>query len=49
MTHIIMENGGVVDKYIGDAVMACWNAPLSQKDHADLAVKSAMQMQEAII
>ncbi|MBU0467414.1 MAG: adenylate/guanylate cyclase domain-containing protein [Nanoarchaeota archaeon] len=43
MTEIILENNGTVDKFIGDAVMAFWNAPFNQEDHAELACKSAVE------
>jgi adenylate cyclase len=49
MTRIIMANQGTVDKFIGDAVMAFWGAPLDDKEHALHAVKSAIAMQEAMI
>lgn len=42
MTDIIQEQGGTVDKYIGDAIVAFWNAPLPQSDHAARAVRSAL-------
>ena len=48
MVHIIIQNQGTFDKFIGDAVMAFWNAPLSIEDHAFLAVKSAWEMQRAV-
>ena len=44
MTAKIIENEGTLDKYIGDAQMAFWNAPLDDKDHAKHAVKTALQM-----
>ena len=43
MTKIILEYKGTVDKFIGDAIMAFWNAPLDEKDHAELACKSAIE------
>ena len=46
-TKIILNNGGTIDKYMGDCIMAFWNAPLDCKDHADLAVKSAIEVLEA--
>ncbi|MFZ6015291.1 MAG: CHASE2 domain-containing protein [Patescibacteria group bacterium] len=44
MTDIVFEHEGVLDKYIGDAVMAFWNAPLDQEDHAKRAVETALEM-----
>ncbi|HIJ78590.1 MAG: adenylate/guanylate cyclase domain-containing protein [Desulfobulbaceae bacterium] len=45
MTDIIMAAGGTIDKYEGDAVLAFWNAPLAQPDHADRAVRAALRCQ----
>jgi adenylate cyclase len=44
MTAKILENNGTLDKYIGDAQMAFWNAPLDDPDHAKHAVKTALEM-----
>ncbi len=44
MTNIVFEEGGVLDKYIGDAVMAFWNAPFDQPDHGVRAVRAAVKM-----
>ena len=44
MTLIVLEEKGTLDKYIGDAVMAIYNAPLDVKDHADHACRSALKM-----
>ena len=43
-TKIILNNKGTIDKYMGDCIMAFWNAPLDCEDHADLAVKSALEV-----
>ena len=48
MTGIVLEQGGMLDKYIGDAVMAVYGAPLEQADHAAAACRSALAMQEAL-
>ena len=45
----IMENGGIVNKFVGDAVMALWNAPEDQPNHALLACRAAMQAQRDLI
>ena len=44
MTTKIIDNQGTLDKYIGDAQMAFWNAPLDDKDHAINAVKTGLEM-----
>jgi len=48
MTQIIMAHEGTVDKFIGDAVMAFWGAPLDDAEHALHAVQSAIAMQDAM-
>lgn len=48
MTQIVFANSGVLDKYIGDAVMAFWGAPVIQKEHVLLACTAALKMQEEI-
>jgi adenylate cyclase len=45
MTDIIYRHGGTVDKYEGDAIIAFWNAPLTQSDHAVRAVRAALECQ----
>lgn len=45
MTKIILANGGTIDKYMGDCIMAFWNAPLPCKNHAEMAVKSAIEIE----
>ncbi len=49
MTSIIRNNSGTLDKFIGDAIMAFWNAPLDVPRHELCAIRSAMLMQEALI
>jgi len=48
MTEVVLANGGVLDKYIGDAIMAFWGAPLPQQDHAVRAVRTAWHMQKTL-
>ena len=42
MTKIIIENGGTIDKYMGDCIMAFWNAPLDEENHAEKAIQAGM-------
>jgi len=44
----VQKYGGMVDKYIGDAMMAIFNAPLDQENHQEMAIKSALQIQHEI-
>ena len=47
MTKIILKHGGTIDKYMGDCIMAFWNAPLECPDHANKAVITAMEILDA--
>ncbi|MFC2027678.1 CHASE2 domain-containing protein [Chloroflexota bacterium] len=46
---IVLQNGGMVNKFAGDNIMAVWNAPEIQKDHARLAIKAAVEAQQALM
>ena len=47
MTKIVLKNGGTIDKFMGDCIMAFWNAPLDCEDHADKAVQTSIEICEA--
>jgi class 3 adenylate cyclase len=48
MTEAVFATEGIVDKYIGDAVMAFWGAPIEQPDQADRAVRTAIDMMSRV-
>jgi len=48
LTDTIRANRGTIDKYMGDCVMAFWGAPVETPNHAELAVKTAMEMAQAV-
>jgi adenylate cyclase len=48
MTKAILENNGTLDKYIGDAQMAFWNAPVANEQHALDAVRTSFEMMKAL-
>jgi len=48
LSDVVMDHGGTIDKYMGDCIMAFWNAPLDDPDHALHAVKASIAMQDAI-
>ena len=45
MTDIIIKNGGTIDKFMGDCIMAFWNAPIDDGEHEEHAVQAALEMQ----
>ncbi|MBN1664271.1 MAG: adenylate/guanylate cyclase domain-containing protein [Deltaproteobacteria bacterium] len=48
MTYVIQKHRGTIDKYIGDAIMAFWGAPLPDEAHARNAILAALDMQETL-
>lgn len=48
LSEQVLEARGTIDKYMGDCVMAFWNAPLPEPDHAGAAVAAALQMSKAV-
>ena len=49
MTDAILDREGTIDKYMGDAIVAFWNAPLDDPDHSAHAVESALAMRETLV
>ncbi|MFS8130839.1 MAG: CHASE2 domain-containing protein [Candidatus Dojkabacteria bacterium] len=48
MSNVILSNNGTIDKYIGDAIMAIWGAPLVDIEHANNSVETAFQMKDKL-
>lgn len=48
MTEVVRQQRGTLDKYIGDAIMAFWGAPVDDPEHAQHAVTTALEMQKAL-
>jgi adenylate cyclase len=49
MSNIILDEGGTLDKYLGDGIVAFWNAPLDQADHAACACRAALRCQQRLL
>lgn len=49
MVEIIFKHGGTLDKFVGDEIMAVWNAPIAIDDHCGRAVRAALDMQRAMV
>jgi adenylate cyclase len=48
MSEAVMESGGTIDKYIGDSIMAFWNAPLDDPEHAEHACRATLEMRRRL-
>lgn len=48
MTDIVLKWDGILDKFIGDAIVVFWGAPMKQEDHAERAVRCALEMQDRL-
>ncbi|MDI1351401.1 MAG: adenylate/guanylate cyclase domain-containing protein [bacterium] len=48
MTGVIFELGGTIDKYVGDMIMAFWNAPISDPEHSKKTILAGLKMQQTL-
>ena len=48
MTDVIIKNGGTIDKFMGDCIMAFWNAPIENEKHRESAIRSSIEMQSEL-
>ncbi|PTL82264.1 adenylate/guanylate cyclase domain-containing protein [Vitiosangium sp. GDMCC 1.1324] len=48
MGHIVMEHGGIVNKFLGDGMLACWGVPDGDASHAEHAMKAALDMRKKL-
>ncbi|NIS30777.1 MAG: adenylate/guanylate cyclase domain-containing protein, partial [Actinobacteria bacterium] len=48
MTRVVHTNRGTIDKYMGDAMMAFWGAPITNPDHAQDALTAALELESAV-
>ena len=46
VTQIVLSNGGMIDKFMGDCIMAVFSAPIVMENHAEMAVKSAIEIEQ---
>lgn len=49
MTTVLLKNGATIDKYMGDAIMAFWNAPIGQDNHRELGCQSLLDMRKGLV
>ncbi len=49
MTHIVLERQGMVNKFLGDGMMACWGVPEHTEDHAEQAMRAALDMRAKLV